>query len=103
MSDDFTNGNMVGTSRERLETWGYVPIDLPNVDERIEACLGRPTTAQVQCWAELDQYLMENVVPWVPLVFESYTHTVSSRVVHYSFDQSVAQPALDQIAVEADD
>jgi peptide/nickel transport system substrate-binding protein len=103
MSDDFTNGNMVGTSRERLESWGYEPIDLPNVDERIVACLRRPTSAQVQCWAELDQYLMENVVPWVPLVFEGYTHTVSNRVVHYSFDQSVAQPALDQIAVGADD
>ena len=100
MSDDFTNGNMVGTSPERLESWGYEPIDLPNVDERIEACVGRPTSAQASCWAELDQYLMENVVPWVPLVSESYTHTVSKRVIHYSFDQSVAQPALDQIALD---
>ena len=103
MSDEFTNGNMVGTSPERLEAWGYEPIDLPNVDERIEACLGRPTTAQAQCWAELDQYMMENVVPWVPLVFESYTQTVSNRVVHYSFDQSVALPALDQIALDPDE
>ena len=100
MGDDFTNGNMVGTSPERLDSWGYEPIELPNVDDRIEACLGRPTAAQAQCWAELDQYLMENVVPWVPLVFESYIHTVSNRVVHYSFDQSVAQPALDQIAID---
>ena len=100
MSDDFTNGNMVGTSPERLESWGYEPVDLPNVDERIEACVGRPTSAQASCWAELDQYLMENVVPWVPLVSESYTHTVSKRVIHYSFDQSVAQPALDQIALD---
>lgn len=103
MGDDFTNGNMVGSSRERLESWGYDPIDLPNIDDRIELCLARPSAAQVPCWAELDQYMMENVVPWVPLVFESYTHAVSNRVVHYSFDQFVAQPALDQIAIDPAD
>lgn len=102
LGDDFTNGNMVGASQELLERWGYDPIDLPNLDERIDVCLARPSSRQAECWAELDQFVMENVVPWVPLVFESYVHTVSSRVVHYSFDQFVAQPALDQMAVGPD-
>lgn len=101
MSEEMTNGNMVGASRERLERWGYNPVDLPNVDDRIDACLGHvDATTQIQCWANLDQYLMEEVVPWVPLFFESYTRTVSNRVVHYSFDQLAALPALDQIALE---
>jgi hypothetical protein len=43
---------------------------------------------------------MENVVAWVPYTFENYIRAVSNRVVHYSFDQSMAQPALDQIAVK---
>jgi peptide/nickel transport system substrate-binding protein len=100
MSDEATNGNMVGASRERLERWGYAPVDLPTVDDRIDACLAHVDgTTQIQCWANLDQYLMEAVVPWVPLFFESYTRTVSNRVVHYSFDQLAALPALDQIAL----
>jgi peptide/nickel transport system substrate-binding protein len=98
-SDELTNGNMVGTSREQLERWGYGPADLPSVDDRIDACLADTGGRQVQCWASLDQYLMENVVPWAPLFVERYTRTVSSRVAHYSFAQLSAQPALDQIAV----
>lgn len=60
-------------------------------------------TARDQCWAALDQYMMERVVPWVPYVFERYTRPVSPRVLHYSFDQLMSQPALDQIAVSPDD
>jgi peptide/nickel transport system substrate-binding protein len=100
LSDEATNGHMVGASKEQLDLWGYRPIELPKVDDRIDACLALlDSTTQVQCWASLDQYLMEKVVPWVPLFVESYTRTVSSRVVHYSFDQLAALPALDQIAL----
>ena len=103
ISDDVTNGNMVGASMERLELWGYEPIELPTVDDRIDACLAHVDgSTQIQCWATLDQYLMEKVVPWVPLFFETYTRTVSNRVVNYSFDQFAALPALDQIALAPD-
>ncbi len=104
MSDGVTNGNMVGASSARLSRWGYQPTDLPNVDDRIDDCVTHvDRMTQIQCWANLDQYLMEQVVPWTPLFVESYTRTVSNRVVHYSFDQFAAQPALDQIAVTPGD
>lgn len=103
MGDDFTNGTMVGASPERLAAWGYEVTEVPGIDDRIDACLTLVGEAMVQCWADLDQYLMENVVPWVPYSFERYARTVSPRVVHYSFDQSVAQPAFDQIALDPDD
>ncbi len=103
MSDAVTSGNMVGASRERLATWRYKHIDLPTVDDRIDACVAHEDAlTQMQCWATLDQYLMEKVVPWVPLFYESYIRTVSRRIVHYSFDQFAAQPALDQIALDPD-
>ena len=95
-----TNGTMVGASRERLARWGYDGVDVPSIDDRIDACLAQVGGTQVQCWASLDQYLMENVVPWVPYVFERYSRTVSPRVVDYSFDQLMAQPALDRVALE---
>ena len=103
IGDDFTNGTMVGASPERLAAWGYDVTEVPSVDDRIDACLTLVGGAMVQCWADLDQYLMENVVPWVPYSFERYARTVPPRIVHYSFDQSVAQPAFDQIALEPED
>ena len=102
LTDDQTNGTLMGATAEQLEGWGYSPLELPNIDGRIDLCHVQTGSAQVQCWAELDQYLMENVVPWVPYTFERHTRTVSARVVHYSFDQSIALPALDQIAVPPD-
>ena len=42
---------------------------------------------RTQCWAELDQYLMTEVVPWVPYMFVNHVQVVSERVVAYSFDQ----------------
>ena len=99
LGDEQTNGTLVGASADQLAQWGYAPQELPNVDDRIDLCHPQIGSAQVQCWAALDQYLMENVVPWVPFKFERHSHVVSSRVVRYSFDQSIAMPALDQIAV----
>ena len=103
MGDDFSNGTMVGASPERLAGWGYDVTEVPSIDDRIDACLTLVGGAMVQCWADLDQYLMENVVPWVPYSFERYARTVPPRIVHYSFDQFVAQPAFDQIALDPDD
>ena len=102
LSEEETNGTLFGATPEQLEGWGYEPIEMPNIDDRIDLCNSHMGGAHVQCWADLDQYVMENVVPWVPFSFERRTGTVSARVVHYSFDQSIAMPALDQIAVPPD-
>jgi hypothetical protein len=42
---------------------------------------------------------MENVVPWVPYLFDNYVRTVSARVVNYTFDQFAGLPALDHIGL----
>jgi hypothetical protein len=42
---------------------------------------------------------MEEVVPWVPYMYENQIQVVSARVVRYSFDQFASMPALDQVAV----
>jgi hypothetical protein len=73
---------------------------VPSIDAKFRQCVPLVGQAQFQCWAELDQLLMEQVVPAVPLVFEGYVRPVSARVASYSFDQSVALPALDQIALK---
>jgi hypothetical protein len=55
----------------------------------------------VQCWADLDTYLMEDVVPWVPYLFDNDVVVLSANVTNYSFDQFAGLPALDRLAVES--
>jgi hypothetical protein len=99
LGPEFTNGTLVGASPELLAMWGYDPVEVPNIDDRIEACLPLIGAAQFECWASLDQYVTEEVVPLVPYVFDKYPSVLSSRVANYAFDQLWAGPAWDRLAV----
>jgi len=94
------NYSMVGADPARLAEWGFEVTEVPSVDARIDACRPLTGAAQTRCWASLDQYITQEVVPAVPLQVDHYVRTVSARVIHYSFDQSMGAPALDQIALE---
>jgi peptide/nickel transport system substrate-binding protein len=93
------SGSPVGASPAQLRKWGYSVSSVPSVDDRIQACLGRRGVATIECWAELDQYLMTQVVSWLPYMSLDHAQVVSERVVGYSFDQFDALPALDRIAL----
>jgi hypothetical protein len=75
--------------------------EVPSVDEKIGECLRLTARAQIQCWAETDQLLMEQVVPWVPYLFDGTAAVVSRRVARFTFAQSNSPviPAFDQIAL----
>jgi peptide/nickel transport system substrate-binding protein len=92
---------LLGASPAQLRRWGYLVTSVPNVDDRIIACLPLTFNAQLRCWADLDQYLMNETVPWVPLVGFTTGRVVSDRLTRFSFDQAwgFPFPALDQIAV----
>jgi peptide/nickel transport system substrate-binding protein len=92
--------SLLGATKEQLEQWGYTPIDTPSVDPKIEDCLARLGGEQTQCWAELDQELMEVAVPLVPWLFGATARIVSDRVQNYTIDQWSALPAFDRIALE---
>jgi ABC-type transport system substrate-binding protein len=89
---------LVGATPEQLSGWGYSISSVPSVDDRIHEC-ARGGEHQIQCWAELDVYVMQKVVPIAPYTEESVVQVVPPRVVNYSFDQFASSPALDQIAV----
>jgi hypothetical protein len=93
------NVSLLGASPAQLRSWGYSVVSVPSVDDRIQRCLGRRGVAHTECWAELDQYLMSEVVTYVPYASALETHVVSDRVIEYSFDQFAAAPAFDRIAV----
>jgi peptide/nickel transport system substrate-binding protein len=94
-----SNTSLLGASPDQLREWGYSVTSVPSVDDRLQACLQRRGVAKIECWAELDQYLMTEVVSRVPYVFMEHTQVVSERVVAYSFDQFAGLPALDRIAI----
>ncbi len=91
---------MVGATPDQLRSWGYEVSEVPNVDERVDACVPLVGAAQFQCVASADQYLMENVVPWVPLTQDRSAAIASPRVLTYGFDELTGLTALDQIALK---
>lgn len=95
------NDLMVGATASQLKEWGYPAGAVPTVDARIEQCQALLFTAAARCWADLDQTLSEQVVPWVPLWAGVTGRIVSRRVASMVLDQSTPdpQPALDRIAL----
>jgi ABC-type transport system substrate-binding protein len=94
------NLSLLGATPGELRRWGYAVTSVPSVDGRIHECLPLVGLAQVECWATLDQYLMEKVVPWVPFLLVHFAYTVSARVSNFTWDQATTGiAALDQIAL----
>ena len=75
-----TNYSLIGASDEQLAGWGYAVPSLPSVEPKIDECRGRIGPAQQQCWAELDQLLMLQIVPAIPALIEEEVRIVSDRV-----------------------
>lgn len=98
---DGFNWSLTGATPSQLEEWGYPTRSVPSVDNRIAACRAR-IEGQTRCWAELDQYVMERVVPAIPFLFGSSFWIMSERVTASSFDQLYDFPALDRFALRAD-
>ncbi|MGZ8771339.1 MAG: ABC transporter substrate-binding protein [Aeromicrobium sp.] len=96
---DVPNGSLVGASAEQLEAWGYETTEVPNVDSRIEACVPLTGSAQFECWAALDQYLMENVVLSIPIGSGVLPILASGGVSNYSWDELAVAPAYDRIEI----
>lgn len=94
------NPGLLGASHAQLARWGYPTDHVPNVDGQIDRCLGLIGSAQVECWAALDQYLMEVVVPWIPTVLYLDAWLFSRRVKGFSFDGLTGYPALDRIELD---
>jgi peptide/nickel transport system substrate-binding protein len=93
------NPFLVGASPEELADLGYETTAVPSVDAEIAECTALVGGEQTRCWAELDQLLMEEVVPAVPLLVPWETRVFSERVASATVDQLTNQPALEGIAL----
>lgn len=93
------NYSGLGASADQLSEWGYDATEVPSVDDKADECTAATGDERVQCWAELDQQLMEEVVPWVPYLFFNQVDLLSPNLTNYSFDQSAGIAAFDQLAL----
>jgi peptide/nickel transport system substrate-binding protein len=105
-SRNIGNGNvsMVGATPAQLRRYGFNVAQVPNADARLDACAALVFDAQTRCWAQLDQYLSEQLVPWVPLTQLTNAWLVSERVRGFTLAASIAvpYPALERIRVVGD-
>jgi ABC-type oligopeptide transport system substrate-binding subunit len=72
---------------------------VPNVDAVIDRCAaaaGRPRRA---CYESLDRYLMTQVVPWVPYLWQYQAHITGPHVARWVYDQFSGGTAYAHVAV----
>ena len=93
------NYDLLGASPDQLRGWGYDITTVPSVDDKVAECSAATGEERYQCWADLDKQLMEEVVPWVPYLFDNSVDIISSNVTNYSFDQFAGIAAFDHMAV----
>jgi peptide/nickel transport system substrate-binding protein len=99
-----SNYSLVGLTKDKADECGipYPADGVPSVNDDIDACIPTQGDERVQCWADLDKKLMEEVVPWVPYLDAAAVWATSDRVTHWEFDQFSTTPAWAQIAVTQD-
>jgi peptide/nickel transport system substrate-binding protein len=94
------NYSLVGASPELLRKDGYTVTSVPNVDDQLAKCAATPVGPdRFACWAGVDQYLMEQVVPVIPFLFDHDVDLVGDRIVNYTYDQSAGGMSLDHVAL----
>jgi peptide/nickel transport system substrate-binding protein len=98
----YGNLALVGADAEYLKKYDYTVTSVPSVEDKIDECKALKDEARTTCWAELDRQLMEEVVPWVPYLFDNNIDVLSDRISNYSFDQFAGLAAYDQMAIAPD-
>ena len=100
-SDVGYNRTMLGASSALLHRYGFPVTKVPSVDARLEQCRGLLFSAAARCWADVDQFVMEELVPAVPIVSLLTARVFGPRVALFTMDQAAPRPspALDAIAV----
>jgi peptide/nickel transport system substrate-binding protein len=77
----------------------------PHVTDLSARCQAAVSQQRATCWDDLDRYLMQNVVPWVPWLWLNAVRVYSKNVatVPPPYTQFSASTAFDQIALTPED
>lgn len=100
------NYSLVGITPERLKECGGTGSaeNVPSVDADIAECLKVPLgDERSACFIELDKKLMEEVVPWVPYLWEQHRGVFGPTVTKFDYDQFSGETAYAHVAVNPAD
>ena len=103
LAEGNVNYSLVGLTPEQADEIGAKGTvdEIPNVDDRIDECNEiTDEEERSSCNQELDQYLMEEVVPWVPYLWANSDYVIAESVSRYVFDQNSTEPAWSRVAVD---
>jgi peptide/nickel transport system substrate-binding protein len=83
------------------QQYNAVKSEIPSIDSDFDTCNKTATEngARNECWAQFDQNLMENVVPWVPYLWATVIGINADTVTKYEFDQFAGAVSYCHIAV----
>jgi peptide/nickel transport system substrate-binding protein len=97
-----SNYSLVGLQPDQAGKLGIegTTTGIPSVDADIDACTALTGDERVQCWAELDKKLMEQVVPWIPYLWTNQRSFLGPAVTKWIFDQNNGDTALAHVAVD---
>jgi hypothetical protein len=91
----------MGAPSSQLARLGSPVRTVPTIDPEVAACNQEPGPRGIACWARLDQYLITNVMPAVPLAFGSAIRIGSPSLTSFSWDLANQAPSLDRLGVSA--
>jgi peptide/nickel transport system substrate-binding protein len=93
--DSCCNYALVGAPSDVLEEHGYDVTEVPSVDADFQACDEMPLgDERLQCWADFDTKVTEEIVPWVPINFARDVFIAGDAVRNFDYDQFSGQPDL---------
>ena len=97
--DACCNYSLVGADPAFLKKYNYEVTEVPSADDAISECEPLTDEERITCWADFDEYVTTEIVPWVPYLFDNNVDIVSSDVVNYTFDQFSGGAALDHFGI----
>lgn len=100
-SDGQLASTRLGATPQDLRRWGYQVTDVPSVDGQVVRCRQEIGANQAPCWARLDQYVMSELMPAVPIAEISPLRLSSPGIGDLPWDQIYLEPALDRVAAHA--
>ena len=103
LAEGNTNYSLVGITPDIAKSV-ELPEDsvlegVPNVDAEIDECAVLADQERIDCFVEVDQLLMEEVVPWIPYLWVNEIHPLGPGVAEYVYDQFPGEGAWSKVAV----
>ena len=77
----------------------YPDHKIPSIDDQMDKCVALTGDELQSCFAELDKYVMETAIGWVPWSWGQSLQTTAPTVTQYVFDQNAGIPGVAHISV----